>query len=100
MEAVSALLPVRCLASKFEGTSMTFPQTIRDEAYTRSQGRCECVRPHTDVFGAPHHGGHCTAKFASSDQWHAGYKVATKTGGLDTVANCEVLCMPCQELID
>ncbi len=73
---------------------MPFPESIKDQAFARSGGRCECYREHTGV-NAPHHGGRCPNTFSRHGAWEAHHIVA---GGNDTLSNCEALCVTCHEL--
>ena len=65
-----------------------FPETIKDAAFERSKGRCECRR--------------------KSHKWHKGPRCKTIIGrnrnvhyhhirskGPDTLGNCEALCIRC-----
>jgi hypothetical protein len=73
---------------------MPFSETVKDQAFARSGGRCECHRDHTGE-NAPHHGGRCPKTFTRHASWEAHHISA---GGPDTLSNCEVLCVPCHEL--
>ena len=73
---------------------MAFPESVKDQAFRRSGGRCECHRKHVGVH-APHHGGRCLKRLTKYGAWHAHHIVDT---GLDIVSNCEVLCIPCHQL--
>jgi len=77
---------------------MAFSESVKDEAFKRSGGRCECNRQHTGINDAPHHGGRCSKTFTRHGNWHAHHKVSLKAGGSDTLSNCEVLCIKCHEL--
>ena len=77
---------------------MAFSEMVKDQAYARSGGRCECQRQHDGLI-APHHGGRCPKTFTRhGGQWEAHHKVAVISGGLDTSSNCEVLCISCHQL--
>ena len=74
---------------------MPFSEEVKDQAYIRSGGRCECQRQHSGLY-APHHGGRCDRTFTRhAGQWRAHRIVG---GGLDTLSNCEALCLTCQQL--
>ncbi len=73
---------------------MAFSETVKDEAYKRSGGRCECTRQHVGK-DAPHHGGRCSKTFTRHGAWEAHHLAA---GGSDTLSNCEALCIACHEL--
>lgn len=78
---------------------MAFSEAIRDQAFARSGGRCECHRQHNGL-DAPHHGGRCPRTFTRyGGQWEAHHIVSVLAGGPDTLSNCEVLCIPCHQLV-
>lgn len=76
---------------------MAFSETVKDQAFARSGGRCECQRQHQGLT-APHHGGRCPETFTRYGQWEAHHKVAVSAGGSDTLSNCEALCVTCHQL--
>ncbi len=77
---------------------MAFSEIVKDQAFTRSERRCECQLQHNGL-NAPHHGGICPNTFTRhGGQWHAHHKVSILTGGPDTLSNCLALCIPCHEL--
>jgi 5-methylcytosine-specific restriction endonuclease McrA len=77
---------------------MAFSESIKDQAYTRSDGRCECTRQHVGL-NANHHGGRCPKTFTRyGGQWEAHHIVSVLAGGPDTLSNCQVLCIHCHEL--
>jgi len=77
---------------------MAFSEEVRDQAFTRSGGRCECHRQHQDLT-APHHGGRCPTTFTRhGGMWETHHIVAVSAGGSDTLSNCEVLCLACHRL--
>jgi 5-methylcytosine-specific restriction endonuclease McrA len=68
---------------------MPFPESVKDAAFARSGGRCECARKEDG-----HSQGRCaTALTRKSAEFH--HKTATNAGGPDTLDNCEVLCVTC-----
>jgi len=69
---------------------MSFSATVKDEAFDRSRGRCECRRPlHA------HKGGRCDhAVGRHAAQYHP--IAEGETVGADTAKNCRVLCPHCQ----
>ena len=71
-----------------------FSQSVKDQAFARSGGRCECHREHTGK-DAPHHGGRCPKTFTKYGTWHAHH---ISKDGPDTLSNCEALCIPCHQL--
>ncbi len=77
---------------------MAFSESIKDEAFERSGGRCECDKQHNDLQ-APHHGGRCSVTFTRyGGKWEAHHIVSVSAGGPDTLSNCAVLCLDCHEL--
>jgi 5-methylcytosine-specific restriction endonuclease McrA len=78
---------------------MAFSELVRDQAYWRSGGRCECARLHPLALYPPHRGGRCSRTFARhGGQWEAHHRLSVAAGGSDTLANCEVLCVACHQL--
>lgn len=73
---------------------MPFSEIVKDQAFARSGGRCECTRQHTGQ-NAPHHGGRCPNTFTRHGAWEAHHIAAD---GSDTLSNCEALCTTCHEL--
>lgn len=79
---------------------MGFPQTVIEQAFIRSGGRCECTRQHTGQF-ATHHGGRCPTQFTyAGHAWEAHHVTAQSVGGADTLSNCQILCLTCHRLTD
>jgi len=76
---------------------MAFSETVKDQAFARSGGRCECTRAHNGMI-APHHGLRCTKTFTRYGRWEAHHIVAESRGGSDTLSNCEALCPDCHRL--
>ncbi|WP_366525819.1 HNH endonuclease [Ferrimicrobium sp.] len=77
-----------------------FSEKVKDEAFRRSGGRCECLRAQCD------HGARCQARLkrssdhsqpdaATAAQFH--HRRSAKSGGSGIVDNCEVLCKPCHK---
>lgn len=75
---------------------MPFPQSVKDDALARSNGRCECKRQHHDRPDTPHHGDRCDSPLKGGYHFH--HIVAVEAGGKDILSNCEVLCIKCHEL--
>lgn len=71
---------------------MPFTESIKDAAYMRSGGACECRREAHN-----HWGGRCLAPVFRHGFGHAEFNhiVSQFAGGADTIANCEVLCQEC-----
>ena len=76
---------------------MAFSESVKDQAFARSGGRCECHRLHSGLT-APHYGGRCSRTFTRYGTWEAHHIVAVSSGGTDTLSNCEALCTTCHEL--
>ncbi len=77
---------------------MAFSDTVKDDAFKRSGGRCECHRQHPGRTDAPHHGGRGPRTFGRHGAWEAHHITAESAGGPDTLSNCEVLCEKCHQL--
>ena len=71
---------------------MAFSEEIKDQAYRRSGGQCECTRAHNT-----HQGRRCPTTFGRSATWEAHHKTAVSVGGNDGLSNCEVLCLACHK---
>jgi 5-methylcytosine-specific restriction endonuclease McrA len=72
---------------------MAFPDSVKDAAFKRSGGRCECGR----TSHPKHPRGRCpTAISTQSVDYH--HVRSRKAGGPDTLANCEALCRKCHKL--
>jgi 5-methylcytosine-specific restriction endonuclease McrA len=76
---------------------MAFSESVKDEAFKRSGGRCECTRQHAG-HDAPHHGGRCPSTFIRYGAWEAHHITAVASGGSDGLSNCEALCTRCHKL--
>jgi 5-methylcytosine-specific restriction endonuclease McrA len=73
---------------------MAFPQSVKDDAYSRSGGQCECTR----TSHPKHSPGRCPTQLTkTSGEYH--HRTAVASGGDDTLSNCEYLCIPCHDLI-
>lgn len=68
---------------------MAFSQDVKEQAYRRAGGKCECRRT---VCG---HSGRCNKSLAGG--WHAHHKLSQAAGGSDGLENCEALCIPCHK---
>jgi len=75
------------------GNTMAFSDSVVDQAWIRSDGRCEC----TDTGHG--HSERCCRELLRDRRgsepscwWEAHKKVA---GGDDTLSNCEILCQEC-----
>ena len=76
---------------------MPFPETVKDAAYLRSGGRCECTRQHGGR-SALHSGGRCPSQFGRIRGWEAHHIVDEAMGGDNTLSNCQSLCIACHDL--
>jgi hypothetical protein len=75
---------------------MPFSEMVKDQAYARSSGQCECRRNHN-----AHLLRRCDARFSRyGGQWDAHHVTASGVGGADTLSNCEALCLACHKLTD
>lgn len=77
---------------------MAFSETVKDEIFKNSGGRCQCKRQHQGKEEAPHHGGRCSNTFTRGGQWEAHHIVAVNSGGKDIASNGEALCTKCHKL--
>ncbi len=70
---------------------MAFSENIKDQAFRRSGGRCECRRStHTN------HTGRCSASITRHGaEYH--HVVSLQAGGSDGLENCEALCPTCHK---
>lgn len=66
---------------------MEFSKEVRDGAYERADGQCECAR------SACGHIGRCWRLLG--DGWGVHPKVPQSQGGAATLDNCEALCATC-----
>ena len=71
-----------------------FSESVKNQAFVRSGGRCECQRIHSGLQ-APHHGGRCPRTFARFGAWEAHH---INADGPTILSNCEALCTTCYEL--
>ena len=73
---------------------MAFSQEIKDAAWRRAGGRCECRR--TTCRHTSDYTGRCTAPLAAYG-WDAHHVQSQLASGADTLANCEALCLECHK---
>ena len=77
-----------------------FPGSIVKAAWTRSGGRCECLR---NIHDHPY--GRCPRELVwehrgQEDQmgaWEAHHTVSQAAGGEEILSNCEILCLRCHK---
>jgi hypothetical protein len=69
---------------------MAFSQDVKDKAYRRAGGKCEC-----DMKVCKSHTGRCNKSLANG--WHAHHKHSVAGGGDDTLSNCQAMCVSCHE---
>lgn len=77
---------------------MPFTDAVKQQAFARSGGRCECNRLHTGQTGVVHQGTRCPERFERNGQWEVRHKVSELAGGPSTLENSIVLCMTCHGL--
>jgi len=70
------------------GDEMPFSQSVKNAAYRRAGGRCECARLNCG------HRGRCNRLLT---RWHAHHKLSQAAGGAHSLNNCEALCVPCHQ---
>ena len=77
---------------------MAFPDSVVDQAWNRSDGKCECTRT-----------GHSHNRPCNKDLFKAAREKETPlgwethhiiAGGPDTLSNCEILCQNCHKQTD
>jgi 5-methylcytosine-specific restriction endonuclease McrA len=68
---------------------MPFTQSVKDAAYRRAGGKCECRRSTCT------HIGRCLRPLSLG--WDAHHIVSQDAGGSDALANCEALCLTCHK---
>lgn len=79
---------------------MAFSSAVIAAAWRRSGGRCECCRT-----TCGHGYSRCNRTLVWGERgndrsffgWEAHHKTAVASGGLDTLSNCEILCIPCHK---
>jgi hypothetical protein len=76
-------------AQQAGGHEMAFSQEVKDRAYRRAGGRCECTRLNCG------HRGRCNASLANG--WNAHHILSQSAGGYDGFENCEALCIACHK---
>ena len=77
---------------------MAFSDSVKDAAHHRSRGQCECARQHTGTINASHFGGRCPTEVTRHGaEYH--HLLSVETGGIDTLGNCQVLCVTCHRLV-
>jgi hypothetical protein len=67
---------------------MEFPESVKDAAFRRSGGQCECMRT------SHNHAGRCSTTVTRNTAEYNHIPVNPKTS-TSTLANCEVLCVTC-----
>ena len=73
---------------------MAFSDSVKDQAFKRSGGQCECRR-----YSHTNHSGRCTATITRhSAEYH--HVTAVAAGGHDGLSNCEALCVTCHRQTD
>jgi HNH endonuclease len=70
---------------------MAFSQAVKDAAYRRAGGRCECTMNNCRTHRA---GVRCNAQLT---RWHAHHKHSVVAGGSDDLSNYLAMCVPCHE---
>lgn len=76
---------------------MAFSQNVINDAWKRAGGKCECTRQCTS------HAGYRCGKVLDPNnskpeqQWHAHHRVSLDADGLDTLENCQILCIDCHQ---
>jgi len=71
---------------------MAFSQTVKDQAYRRAGGKCECEMKNCSKHRS---GSRCNASLANG--WHAHHIHSQAANGPDTLSNCLAMCVACHE---
>lgn len=80
---------------------MAFSQSVINQAFQRSEGRCECNR-----LEHRHMTGRCSTLLDPDNtqpghQWNANHITAQRLpSSSDGLSNCEILCIPCHKATD
>lgn len=69
---------------------MEFPDSVKDAAFRRSGGQCECT---SDMHS---HTGRCKTTLTRNSAQYKGVPVNPRVRA-DTLVNCEVLCVTCHK---
>ena len=78
---------------------MPISEPMKEQAFIRSGGRCECSGQHPGATEAPHNGGRCPVTFRRHGRaWEARHSLAEQLDGLSTLSNCEINCLACYRL--
>ena len=76
---------------------MLFEDSVRQQAFKRSGGKCECASQH-EGERSPHHGGKCPRAFFEVWGWEVNHITTEERGGKSTLENAQVLCLECYQL--
>ena len=74
---------------------MPFSSDVKQAAFQRSAGRCECNSTHVGHSDPLHRGGRCPSTFDSSGGWDVRGRVSELAGGGTSVDNAQVVCVTC-----
>jgi hypothetical protein len=69
---------------------MEFPDSVKDAAFRRSGGQCECMNT------SHSHTGRCKTTITRNSAQYRGVPVNPRAGA-ETLVNCEVLCVTCHK---
>ena len=72
---------------------MPFSESVKNEAFIRAGGRCECKKVSHD-----HSSGRCLAKL-TRDTAVFHHMLSESNGGQNNLSNCKVLCLDCFKII-
>lgn len=76
---------------------MPFTDSVKEQAFKRSGGKCECKSQHAGER-APHHGAKCPRAFFEVWGWYVNPLIPEEKGGSSALENAEVLCLECYQL--
>ena len=71
---------------------MAFSEAVREAAYHRAGGKCECT-----MNGCSDHRAGARCNNPLGNEWHAHHKTSVAAGGADDLGNCLAMCVPCHK---
>jgi 5-methylcytosine-specific restriction endonuclease McrA len=75
---------------------MSFSDSVIEQAWKRSEGRCECDRAsHGHGLRCDHPIAYHARGMETDIGWEAHHNLAVAEGGSDNLGNCQLLCQSC-----